>query len=143
MSQQNHEVQSETLFPEPPYQEFDIIFTSSSWYGDIIYYLQNIKCPDHLDKSQMCSLKLKETEYYILGGIIYRKYPVGILLICILADEIDNIINQHHCRVYGGHYAWKDTAQNIFGNGYYWHTLLIMVNKKVRSFLECQLFVGN
>jgi hypothetical protein len=142
MSQQNHEEQSETLLPEPPYQEVDSLFTSSSWYGDIIYYLQNLKCPDHLDKSQICSLKLKETKYCILKGVLYWKDHVGILLRCILEDETDNIINQHHHGVCGGHYAWKATAHNILCSGYYWPTLFTMVNKKVRACLECQLFVG-
>jgi len=112
-------------------------FSNSPWYQDIIFFLQHIKCPDHLEKSQARYLNLKAIKYYIIDGNLYWKGPGGILLNCVIEEKIFEIINEFHRGICGGHQAWRATAYKILWAGYYWPTLFQETNARVRACPEC------
>jgi len=117
-------------------------FNESTWYRDIIFYLQNLQCPDHMDRSQARSLKLKAIKYCILDEKLYWKDPSGILLTCIIEEQTDEIIDEFHKGICGGHQAWGATTYKILRAGYYWPALFQETNSRVRACLECQMFAG-
>ena len=41
-------------------------YSTSTWYADIVYFLLYLQCPEHLDKKDARSLKLKTTKYYLV-----------------------------------------------------------------------------
>lgn len=59
-----------------------------------------------------------------------------------MEENTTKIIDDFQRGICGGHQNWRATTYNILIVGYYWPTLFQETNAKVRSFPECQLFVG-
>ena len=55
-------------------------FTLSPWYNDIVYVLQNLQVPLGLSDTRARSMKLKETNFFIMNQYLYWKDPGGILM---------------------------------------------------------------
>ena len=47
------------------------------WYKEIVYYLKNLTCPNHLPNHKKITLKLKVSRYRFLD-IVSRKLDQGI-----------------------------------------------------------------
>ena len=41
-------------------------YADSVWYANIVYFLLYLQFPEHLDKQEVRSLKLKPTKYYFI-----------------------------------------------------------------------------
>jgi hypothetical protein len=95
-------------------------FSSSPWYKNIVFYLQNLECPSDFSQAKARSLKLQAIKYCIMNENIYWKDPLGIFLNCIVEDETAGIIDEFHKGICGGHHAWRATAYKILRVGYYW-----------------------
>jgi hypothetical protein len=117
-------------------------FSSSKWYQNIIFYLQNLQCPPNLTPPKTISLKLKVVKYCIINEQLYWRDPLGFLLTCLIESETENVIDEFHKGICGGHHAWRATTYKILRAGYYWPNLFAYVNAKVRACKECQIFVG-
>jgi hypothetical protein len=117
-------------------------FIASDWYKDIVMYLLTLKCPDELSASKARTLKLHAVKYCISDKKLYWKDPLGFLLVCLVESETEEVINQFHEGVCGGHHAWRATAYKILRAGYYWPKLFPDVNAKVRACNPCQFFTG-
>jgi hypothetical protein len=122
-------------------------YHSSSWYKDIVYFLQNFQCPLDFDKSKRRSLKLKVVKYSIINQNLFWKDPNGILLRCIDEDESNFIMTDLHKGVCGGHQHWKSTAFKILRLGttgplYFLMCLLKLEHvSSVKSLLENNNYV--
>jgi hypothetical protein len=117
-------------------------FSSSDWYRDIISYLLTLQCPSDMTPSKARTLKLHAVKYCIIKGQLYWKDPLGFLLRCLTEPETEDVINEFHKGVCGGHHAWRATTYKILRAGYYWPKLFTDVNAKVRACNPCQLFSG-
>ena len=57
------------------YQELELQvsedFSSSPWYYDIVYVLQNLQDPLELSRNKARSIKLKATRFCIMNGYLY------------------------------------------------------------------------
>jgi hypothetical protein len=67
-------------------------FLDSPWYVYIIYVLRNLKDPPELRKTKSIFLNVKEKKFFILDHSLYWKDPCGILLNCLLEEEVNNVI---------------------------------------------------
>ena len=103
------------------------------WYKDIIYYLKNLSCLDHLVDHQRRALRLKASNYILTQDGLGCKNPDGIILKCVNLDESKTIIREMHDGLCCGHYAPRTTTTNIMSVGYYWPTLFRDVHYFVRS----------
>jgi hypothetical protein len=88
------------------------------------------------------TLKLHVVKYCIIDNQLYWKDPLGFLLRCLIESEMENVINEFHEGVCGGHHAWRETTYKILRAGYYWPKLFIDMNTKVRACNSYQLFSG-
>ena len=86
-----------------------------------------LQCPEHLDKKDARSLKLKTTKYCLVKQWLFWKDPGGILLRCLDKPEIEGVIFESHEGAYGVHKYWKETAYKILRVGYYWPYLFLYV----------------
>jgi hypothetical protein len=77
-----------------------------------------------------------------MGESLFWKEPIGILLNFLTLEEVEEIINEFHKGLCGGHHAWRVTVYKILIVGYYWPSLFSDVNCMVRDFVECHMFVG-
>lgn len=57
------------------------------WYSDIIYYLKNLSCPNHLVYYRRRALRLKASKYCITQGGLGWNNPDGLVLRCV--DDIE------------------------------------------------------
>jgi hypothetical protein len=68
-------------------------------------------------------LVVKETDYQLIAGNLYKLGADGILRRCILEHERTTILEEAHNGIVGGHYAGKAMTQNILCTGIWWPTL--------------------
>lgn len=75
--------------------------------------------PTYFDGAKYRALRMKSQKYVITNGLLYWKYLVVVLLLCLTEDEIPEIINEYHGCDCGGHYSWKATVHKILNVGFY------------------------
>jgi ribonuclease HI len=112
------------------------------WYKDILYFLQELRPPDGMERSRARALKLKAIKYCLIGPSLYWRDPQGMLLLCLDPQQAQKVMNDFHSGLCGGHYFWKTTAHKILRAGYYWPTLFHDVCREIRACLKCQKFSG-
>jgi hypothetical protein len=83
------------------------------WYKDILYFLQELRSPDGMEKSKARDLKLRAIKYCLIGPSLYWRDPQGMLLLCLDQQQAQKVMNDFHSGLCGGHYFWKDTAHKI------------------------------
>jgi hypothetical protein len=110
------------------------------WYFDIVYYLKNLVCLDHLVDHTRRDLGLKSMKYCLNQDGLGWKYLDGVILRCVNKDEADRMIKELHLGYCGGHFASHTTTHKILREGYYWPTLFTDTHRYVRSFQPCQFF---
>jgi len=82
------------------------------WYSDIIFYLQNLTCPNHLINHQRKSLRLKTCKYCLTQNGLGWRNPDGIILRYVDEEESMRLIIEFHSGFCGGHFAAKTTTEN-------------------------------
>lgn len=65
---------------------------------------------------------------------LYWKDPGGMLLRCLLPEEVEEVIRDFHGGDYGGHLYWKVTSKKILRAGSYWPNIFYDVHKKVKAY---------
>lgn len=122
---------SEEEEEEDPYLHVSDMLLSSPWYSDIFYVFQHLNPPLEVLKGKSKSLKFKDSKYCILDGVLYWKYPGGVLLNCLVENEAKAVMKFFHKGDCGGHHFWKTTTNKILRAGYYCPTLFSDVYKIV------------
>jgi hypothetical protein len=75
-----------------------------TWYKDIIYFLQKLQPPDHLEKNKVRDLKLKSIIHCLIDQVFYWTDPLGVLLRCLDPQEIQKVMSDFHDSLCGGHH---------------------------------------
>jgi hypothetical protein len=101
------------------------------WYKDILYFLQELRPPDGMQKRKARDLKLKAVRYCLVDQTLYWKDPLGVLLRCLDLQQAQKVMKNFHSGLYGGHHFWKTTAHKILQDGYYWPTLFPDVCREI------------
>eukprot|EP00253_Pinus_taeda_P002057 PITA_02057 len=112
------------------------------WYKDIVYYLMNLACPNHLVAHKRRALRLKATKYCLMKDGVGWRNPDGIVLRCVDDVESKKLISEFHSGFCGGDYAARTTAHKILRAGYYWPSIFSDVHRFIRNCQACQLFTG-
>jgi hypothetical protein len=112
------------------------------WYSDIVYYLKNLSCPDHLVDYKRRALRLKAMKYCLTEDGLGWRNPDRVIRRCVNKEEAKKLLEELHSRYCGGHFAARTTAHKILRVGYYWPTLFFDTHKHVRSCQPCQYFSG-
>jgi hypothetical protein len=94
------------------------------WYKDMVYYLQNQRCPDNLDTHQRIRLHLEYARYVIIGDFLFRRSSDGMLIRCVNNEEAHKLLQETHGSSnyvihVGGHFSAKTIAFKIIRKGYY------------------------
>lgn len=95
------------------------MFLLSPQYSDIIYVLQNLSSPPGMAKNKSRKRKLKATNFCIVNGAIYQKDLGGVLLNCLVEEEVKQVMEEFHKGDCRGHHFQKTTANKIFRVSYY------------------------
>eukprot|EP00253_Pinus_taeda_P017583 PITA_17583 len=76
----------------------------SECYKDVAFVLQHNKAPANLRKSKARLVKLKSLRYFVYDQNLFWKDAGGILLNCLLEEEVDKVIEEFHKGDCGGHH---------------------------------------
>jgi hypothetical protein len=86
----------EEIDDQAPIIQIEEIFSSPSWYNDIVTYLLTLQCPGDMTPSKARNFKLHAIKYYIIDGMLYWKDPLGFLLCFLIESETEGIIDEFH-----------------------------------------------
>lgn len=112
------------------------------WYKDVIHYLQHMQAPSHLTDNEKRTIKLHSVRYIVVNGTLWWRNFEGILLKCVDQRKSEEILNEMHSGVCGGHYMAKTTAHKVMRLGFWWPTLFKDAQVLVRKCDSCQRFAG-
>jgi hypothetical protein len=98
-------------------------------YFDIIYYLKNLSCLDHLVDHEIRALRLKAMKYCLTQDDLGWKNLDGVILRCVNKDESGMMIKELHF----GHCGYHFSAHEILRDGYYWPTFFTDTYRYSRS----------
>jgi hypothetical protein len=115
---------------------------NNEWYFDIIHYLKNLSCPNHLVNYKRRALRLKAMKYCLTENGLGWKDLNGVLLRCVNQEEAGKLLKELHSGFCGGHFAAHTTSHKILRAGYYWLTLFFDTHRYVRSCQPCRYFSG-
>lgn len=94
-----------------------------NYFKDIIEFLTTGMAPTHFTVTQEKKLVVKTTDYQLIVGKLYKLGLDEILGRCIIEHEKDQVLEDMHAGVVGGHYAGKTIAQKILRARIWWPTL--------------------
>jgi hypothetical protein len=99
---------------ESPIQgDMFLIASSDPWYGDILIYLQTLKCPTSASRDEHRWIRHQAKNYLILDDTLYRRGVDCILCRCLTHEEAIIVLNDCHTGACGGHLSGLATTQNI------------------------------
>jgi hypothetical protein len=85
------------------------------WYIYIIYYLKNLTSPRHLLNHKKRDLSLRASNYCLNNqGLGWRNLD-GLILICVDTKEENNLMDEFHKILCGGHHAINTTTHILRG----------------------------
>ena len=100
-------------------QHIYLIFTSYPWYGDILIYIQTLKCPTTFSQEERRKLRVHAKNYLIIGDTLYRRGVNSILHRCLTHEEAEHVLNDSHSRACRGNLYGLATTQKILYAGYF------------------------
>lgn len=112
----------------------------SHQYKYLVHYLIFLNYPLNFDKVKYKALRLEAQKFFTSNGQLYQKVPMGILLLCLVEEEIPKVIEELHSSVCGAHYNQSATTHNILKFSFYWPKLLSEVHTYVRACEKCHIF---
>jgi hypothetical protein len=90
-----------------------LITSLDPWYGDILIYLQTLKCPTSASCDEHQRIRHQARNYLILNDTLYRRGVYCILRRCLTHKEVVIVLNDFHTRACGGHLSGLGTTQKI------------------------------
>lgn len=64
---------------------------NDEWYSNIIYYLKNISCPDHLVEHKRRAIRFKAMKYCLTQDILGWRILDGVILRCVNKEDTDKL----------------------------------------------------
>jgi hypothetical protein len=135
-------VESSDVVPEesPIRGDMFLIESSDPWYGDILIYLQTLKCPNSASCDERRRIRHQAKNYLILNDTLYRRGVDCILRRCLTLEEAIIVLNDCHTGACGSHLSGLAIAQKILRAGYLWPTLIKDCIESVKKCHPCQIF---
>ncbi|MCO5588722.1 hypothetical protein L7F22_042681 [Adiantum nelumboides] len=114
------------------------LFQGQETMEDILYFLETIECPKHLERVQRLHLVRKALSYQLIGEHLYHKGKDLVLRRVPLVKEIEKILMSCHDGVCGGHFAQEITSKKILQAGFVWPSLHRDVQHWCKACKACQ-----
>jgi hypothetical protein len=135
-------VESGDLMPkESPIRGDMFLITSlDPWYGDILIYLQTLKCPTTTSRDEHRRIHHHAKNYLILDDTLYQRGVDCILRRCLTHNEVVIMLKDFHTIACGSHLFGLEIAQKILRACYFWPTLIKYCIESVKKCHPCQIF---
>jgi len=92
----------------------------------------------NLDKREQIRMKRLATKYVVIGYFLYKISFNGILLRCLLSEDIDTALEHAHSGACGGHFNGRSIFGKLIRMGYWWPTMEHDCHEHVKKFEQCQ-----
>ena len=92
-------------------------------YALIIQFLVTGVAPEELSMSQKKQLVVKDFDFQLIDGHLYKMELDEILQRCVLPHEKQQILEAAHARLAGEHYGGHATTWKVFHTRILWPTL--------------------
>jgi hypothetical protein len=79
--------------------------------------------PVTMNPKERRTLKMKENRYVLILDIFSRRNYDGIILIFIDENQAQELMQEFHEGICGGHFSPTGTAHNIIRDGFYWPSI--------------------
>ena len=90
-----------------PDKHLFIVFVQTPWFADIANYLATRKVPCHLDPYEKRCIIVQSSNYSWVDNDLFRTGLYLIIIICVLEDELTDILQACHDGPCGGHFSDK------------------------------------
>jgi hypothetical protein len=126
---------------ESPIQgDMFLIESSYPWYGNILVYIQTLKCPTSASHDEHRRIRHQAKNYLILEDTLYHQGVDCIVRRCLTREEAEIIRNDFHTRACGSHLSGLATTQMILQAGFFWPTLIKDCIASFKNCHPCQIF---
>jgi hypothetical protein len=116
--------------------------SSSGWYKYVVFYLKFGQFPISMTPKERRALKMKSNQYVLIAEILFRRNYDGMLLICVDEKRVQELIQEFHEGICGGHFAPTATTHKIIISRYYWPSVFKYSYVMVIKCIPCQQFQG-
>jgi hypothetical protein len=114
------------------------IIEGENWRAPIMTYLRHYYEPD--SKNKQTRMQQRAKDYQIVGNELYRTFVLGPLLCCISKTDGQEILQEVHARICGGHIGARSLTAKVLRQGFYWLVMIDDVAKLVTTCEACQKF---
>ena len=87
-------------------------------YAPIIQFLATKVAPEEMSTSEKKQLVVKDLDFHLIVGNLYKLGPDEILRRCVLPHEQGQILAEENVGIVGGHYGGWDSARSYSMLGY-------------------------
>jgi hypothetical protein len=108
----------------------------NDWRETIIRYIKNEEELD--DKAAAECIARQSAHYTIIGGLLYRRGAVGVLMKCIHSATGRQLLDEIHAGQCGVHDASRTLVGKAFRSGFYWPTMKGDTAELVQKCEVCQ-----
>jgi ribonuclease HI len=108
----------------------------NDWREPIIRYIKNEEEPD--DKAAAQCIARQSTHYTLIGGLLYMRGAVGVLMKCIHSATGKQLLDEIHAGQCGVHAASRTLVGKAFRSGFYWPTTKSDTAELVQKCEACQ-----
>jgi hypothetical protein len=116
--------------------------SGSEWYKDIVFYLKSGQFPVTMTPKERRALKMKSNQYVLIVDVLFRRNYDGMLLRCVDEKRAQELMQEFHGGICGGHFAPTATTHKIIRVGFYWPSVFKDSYATVRKCISCQQFSG-
>jgi len=93
------------------------------WYFDIKRYVESKEYPPEASDNDKRTLKRLAAGFFMSGNILYKRNHDMVLLRCVNAKEVENMLGEVHEGSFGTHANGHAMARKILRAGYYCLTM--------------------
>jgi hypothetical protein len=126
---------AKTVLPEP--RVINII-EGEDWRAPIMAYLCHYYEPD--SKNEQIRMQQRAKDYQIVDNELYKASISGRLLQCMSKTEGQEILQEVHVGICGGHIGARGLAAKVLRQGFYWLAMINDVAKLVPTCKACPKF---
>ena len=91
----------------------------SPWYQHIYKYLKDDIIDTKLDRKEQVRMKRLATRYVIIRDVLYKRSFNGILLRCLLNEDVDTTLEHVHGGACRGHFHGRSIFGKLIRMGYW------------------------
>jgi hypothetical protein len=114
------------------------IIKGEDWRAPIMAYICYYYEPD--SKNEQTRMQQRAKDYQIFDNELYMTSVSGPLLRCINKTEGQEILQEVHARICGGHISARTLASKVLQQGFYWPAMIDDIAKLVTTCEACQKF---